>query len=69
MFGYRSYDSTLTIYDSTLTIHDNTLTTYGSTYTKNVLELILMVKFWVISILLYIYHQNNNLQINSGFKW
>ena len=69
MFGYRSYDSTLTIYDSTLTIYDNTLTTYGSTYTKNVLELILMVKFWVISILLYIYHQNNSLQINSGFKW
>ena len=54
VFGYRGYGSTLIIYGSTIA-------TYGSTYAKNVLELILMVKFWVILIILYIYHPNNNL--------
>ena len=61
VLGYRDYGSTLTIYDSTIA-------TYCRTYAKNALELILMVKFWVISIIIYIDHPNNNLQINSGLK-
>ena len=69
MFGYMSYGSIFTAYGNTLIIYGSTIATYGSTIAKNVLELILMVKFWAISIILYIYHPNNNLQINSGLKW
>ena len=75
VFGYRgygsiftTYGSTLTIYGSTLTIYGSTIVIYGRTYAKNVLEFILMVKFWAISIILYIYYPKNNLQINSGLK-
>ena len=56
VFGYRGYGSIFTTYGSTLTIYGSTIAIYGSTYAKNVLELILMVKFWAISIILYIYH-------------
>ena len=69
VFGYRGYGSTFTAYGSTLTIYGCAITTYGRTYAKNVLELILMVKFYAISIILYIYHPNNNLKINSGLNW
>ena len=69
VFGYRGYGSTFTTYGSTLIIYGSTIATYGSTYAKNVLKLILMVKIWAISIILYICHPNNNLQINSGLKW
>ena len=69
VFGYRGYGSIFTTYGSTLIIYGGTIATYGSTYAKNVFELIWMVKFWAISIILYIYYQNNNLQINSALKW
>ena len=69
VLGYRGYGSTFITYGSTLIIYGSTIFIYGSTYAKNVLELILMVKFWVISIILYIYRPNNNLQINRGLKW
>ena len=65
---FTTYGSTLISYDSTIATYDSTITTYDSTYVKNVLELILIVKFWAISIILYIYHPNKNLQINSGLK-
>ena len=45
MFGYMSYGSIFTAYGNTLIIYGSTIATYGSTIAKNVLELILMVKF------------------------
>ena len=45
MFGYRGYGSKFNNYGSTLIIYGSTFNTYGSTYAKNVLELILMIKF------------------------
>ena len=69
VLGYRGYSSTFITYGSTLISYGSTFAIYGSTYAKNVLELILMVKFWAISIILYIYRPNNNLQINSELKW
>ena len=68
VFGYRGYGSTFITYGSILIIYGSIIATYGSTYAKNVLKLILIVKFWAILIILYIYHPNNNLQINSELK-
>ena len=50
-------------------LNKNVGTATGYIYAKNVLEFILMIKFWDISIILYIYQSNNNLQINNRLRW
>ena len=62
VFGYRGYGSTFTTYSNPSTIYGSTITSYDSTYAKNVLELILMVKFWCY------FNHNIHLPSKQQFK-